>query len=42
MQTTMSDHFTISAQASHNLANKQHDTSYAEVRNFKYRKEEKH
>ena len=41
MQTTISDHFTISAQVSHNSANKQHDPLCAKVRNLKNLKDEK-
>ena len=42
LQTTRSDHFTVSAQVSHNLANKQHDPPCAKVRNLKNLKGEKH
>ena len=41
LQTTISDHFTVSAQVSHNLANKQHDPPCTKVRNLKNFKGEK-
>ena len=35
LQTKISDHFTISAEVSHNLANEQHDPPSAKVRKLK-------
>ena len=41
LQTTISDHFTVSAQVSHSLANKQHDPPCTKVWNLKNLKGEK-
>ena len=41
MKPTISDHFTVSAQVSHNLANKQHDPPCTKVRDLKNLKGEK-